>query len=128
MARAVLEGVAYSARLVLESLQSSACLKPDVIHHSGGGAASDVWCQIRADVLGSTLQRTAMRDAGVLGAALIAGVGVGQFSTLKLAARDFVKMDAVFTPEASQLERHTKRYDLYKLLYRQLVPFNSALN
>jgi xylulokinase len=127
MARAVLEGVGYSARLVFESLHTSAGLRPEVIHHSGGGASSDVWCQIRADILGSTLQRTAMRDAGVLGAALMAGVSVGEFSSLQQAAQDFVKIDATFTADASQHERHEKRYALYKLLYHQLIPFNTAL-
>jgi xylulokinase len=127
MARAVLEGVGYSARLVFESLHQSAGLKPQIINHSGGGSASDVWCQIRADILGVPLQRTAMRDAGVLGAALMAGVGVGTFSSLQQAAKDFVKIDAAFEPDSRQIERHDKRYQLYKLLYQQLVPFNAAL-
>jgi xylulokinase len=127
MARAVLEGVGYSARLVFESLYTSSCLMPEIIHHSGGGASSDVWCQIRADILGVPLRRTAMRDAGVLGAALMAGVGAGEFSSLQQAAQDFVKMDASFTPDQSQHERHEKRYALYKLLYHQLIPFNTAL-
>ena len=126
MARAVLEGVGYSARLVFESLYHSAGLKPQAINHSGGGSASEVWCQIRADILGVPLQRTAMRDAGVLGAALIAGVGIGIFSSLQQAAKDFVKMDAEFAPDPPQTERHDKRYELYKLLYRQLVPFNEV--
>lgn len=127
LARAVLEGVAYSARLVFESLHASACLKPNVIHHSGGGSASDVWCQIRADVLGLTLQRTVIRDAGVLGAALMAGVGVGQFSSLQQAAKDFVKMDKEFVPDTGQQARYAKGFALYKLLYKQLVPYNAEL-
>lgn len=51
LAMAVLEGVAYSARLVFGSLAQSACREADVIHHAGGGASSDLWCQICADVL-----------------------------------------------------------------------------
>jgi sugar (pentulose or hexulose) kinase len=58
---------------------------------------------------------------------LMAGVGVGTFSSLQQAAKDFVKIDAAFEPDSRQIERHDKRYQLYKLLYQQLVPFNAAL-
>jgi xylulokinase len=93
LARSVLEGVAYSARLVFESLAQSAGREAEVIHHAGGGAASGLWCQIRADVLGKPLRRAAMLEAGVLGAALMAGVGIGVFSSLKEAVRSFVPFD-----------------------------------
>lgn len=125
LALAVLEGVAYSARLVFESLAQSAGREADVIHHSGGGAASDLWCQIRADVLGKPLKRTAMRDAGVLGAALMAGVGVGHFPSLAEATRSFVQFDATFTPRSAEAPRHARRFEAYKLAYRQLKPLNA---
>jgi xylulokinase len=127
LARAVLEGVGYSARLAFEALEASAALRPATIHHSGGGAASDIWCQIRADILGRPLIRTVMRDAGVLGAALMAGVGVGVFSSLYDAANEFVQMDKQFMPNQQEVARHDRRFNQYQLLYRQLVPFNSAI-
>jgi len=126
MARAVLEGVAYSARLAFEALEASGASRPDVIHHSGGGAASDIWGQIRADVLGKPLRRTAMRDAGVLGAALMAGVGVGLFSSLSQAAKDFVQYDRTFSPDATQASRHAKRFAAYHQLYEQLKPLQTV--
>jgi xylulokinase len=127
LARSVMEGVAYSARLLLESLEHSACIKPATINHSGGGSASDIWCQIRADVLGRTLQRTASRDAGVLGAALMAGVGAGLFPSLATAAKQFILMDRIFTPNASEAGRHESRFAAYKKLYEQLKPVNSLM-
>lgn len=120
LALAVLEGVAYSARLVFDSLAQSAGREAEVIHHAGGGASSDLWCQIRADVLGKPLRRTAMRDAGVLGAALMAGVGVGVFGSLKEAVRDFVPFDATFTPRAETAGRHHARFAAYTLAYERL--------
>ena len=127
LARAVLEGVGYSARLVLEALEASACCKPSVINHSGGGASPDIWCQIRADILGRPIQRTKVRDAGVLGAAMMAGVGSGWFLSLRNAAREFVQMDRVFEPDAAEQKRHANGFALYRSLYRDLVPFNAAL-
>jgi xylulokinase len=127
LARAVLEGVAYSARLAFDSLEASAACRPETIHHSGGGSASDIWSQIRADVLGRVIRRTAMRDAGVLGAALMAGVGAGVFPSLHAATKDFVQLDRSFEPDTGEQQRHDNRFELYKLLYRQLVEFNAGL-
>lgn len=125
LALAVLEGVAYSARLVFDSLARSAGRGPDVIHHAGGGSASDLWCQIRSDVLGKPLQRSTMRDAGVLGAALMAGVGIGTFPSLSQATRSFVQFDRTFTPEESAAPRHADRFGTYRLAYEQLRPVNA---
>ncbi len=117
---AVLEGVAYSARLVFDSLARSAGRKADILHHAGGGAASDLWCQIRADVLGTPIRRTAMRDAGVLGAALAAGTGTGAFNSLPEAMARLVQFDHSFEPRQETASRHAERFERYKLTYQQL--------
>jgi xylulokinase len=125
LALSVLEGVAYSARLVFDSLAQSACREADVIHHAGGGASSGLWCQIRADVLGKALRRTAMRDAGVLGAALMAGVGIGAFESLSAATRSFVQFDDRFSPNGDTAARHAARFAAYAQAYEQLKPLRS---
>lgn len=117
---AVLEGVAYSARLVFDSLARSAGRKADIIHHAGGGAASELWCQIRADVLGTPIRRTAMRDAGVLGAALAAGTGTGVFTSLPDAMARLVQFDHSFEPREDTASRHAERFERYKLTYQRL--------
>lgn len=127
LARAVLEGVAYAARLVFDSLEQSAARGASVIHHAGGGSASDLWCQIRADVLGKPIRRAANRDAGVLGAALMAGAGTGLFSSLAGAARGAVQYDAEFVPDSMAAARHARRYEAYRLAYQQLRPVNRLL-
>jgi xylulokinase len=124
LARAVLEGVAYSARWLFEALEASADTRPTIIHHSGGGSVSDVWCQIRADVLGRPIRRMAMRDAGVLGVALLAGLGAGLFPSIDSAARDFIASDRIFEPDRFETERHDSRYAAYQQLYQQLRPLH----
>jgi xylulokinase len=124
VARAVFEGVGYSARLVIESLEASACVRPIAFNHSGGGAASDLWCQIRADILGRPIKRMKIRDAGVLGAASMAGTGIGVFASLREAASSFVLVDKVFEPDLKERKRHDLGFEKYQMLYRQLAPWN----
>lgn len=128
LARAVLDGVAYSARLVFDRLQESGGRSADLIHHSGGGSRSDLWCQIRSDVLGKAIKRTVTSDAGVLGAALMAGVGVGLFKSLGDATKDFVIFDKVFEPQPAMNARHQERYLAYQLAYEQLKPLNKKFS
>lgn len=127
MAKAVMEGVACSARLVLESLQQSGDRRPQIIRAAGGGMASDPWCQIRADMLGIPLQRMANLDAGVLGAAMLAGIGTGLFSTLLEAANHLVVPDRLFTPDPSRRAVSDDRFARHQDLYTRVKPFHAAL-
>jgi xylulokinase len=126
-ARAVYEGVAYSVRWLFEALEHSAALRPALINHSGGGARSDAWCQIRADVLGIPLRRTANLNSGVLGAAILAGAGARQFASIPEAVRALVRFDRVFQPEPRMREHHDARFAAFKALYGQLRSFNAAI-
>ncbi len=125
LSRAVFEGVAYSARLLLQSLEQSSNCHPESLNLAGGGARSDIWCQIRADVLGRPLRRTANRDAGVLGAAILAGVGNGLFANIDAATRQLVVFDRTFEPNPAQAGRHAFGFGKYLELYQQLKSFNA---
>jgi xylulokinase len=127
MATAVMEGVAFSARLALEALEASAGLSPVILRSGGGGFASDVWAQMRADVLGRPVQRMMGRDPGALGAAVMAGVGTGIITELAAAAQTLVKADKTFTPRPEKSRRAASRYALWKGLYGALRPISHAL-
>ena len=124
---AVLEGVAFSARLALEALQRSAALVPDRLQIGGGGAASDRWCQIRADVLARPLARVQGSDPGALGAAVMAGVGAGVLPDLVSAAERLVRIDRVFQPDPRRAAVSEQRYALWQNLIHQARPVNAAL-
>lgn len=125
MARAVLEGVTYSVRLAFDALAQSAGGMPALISLGGGGARSDFWCQIKADVLGVPLQRASVPDAAAMGAAILAGVGAGVVPSLEAAARGLVTYDRVFVPEAKMQGYHADRYGHYLALYAAMTPFNA---
>jgi xylulokinase len=113
LARAVLEGVAYSARHLLEELDRAAGLEASLLRTSGGGSQSDLWCQIKADVLARPLARLHVRHSGCLGAALLAAVAAGLVDDLREAAARAVKIERVFEPGS-----HSELYDDLYAVYR----------
>ncbi|HLJ70321.1 MAG TPA: FGGY-family carbohydrate kinase [Roseiarcus sp.] len=126
MARAVLEGVAYSVRLLLGALEASSGVKTTRLHHAGGGARSDLWCQIRADILGRAIERKAGLDSGVIGAAILAGVGAGIFASLAEGAGALVRPERVFEPAAARRARYDEGFARYQDLYRRLKGFSAG--
>lgn len=126
--RALLEGVAFSARHLLETAEQAADCRVDAIECSGGGAQSDLWCQIKADVLGRELHRLQVLDSGVLGAALVAGSSAGIWPDPATAAKQMVKVERTFEPNNQCNTRYNDLYRLYRDLYRALEPAYDKLN
>jgi xylulokinase len=126
MARAVMEGVAFSVALAFEALQMSAGIALGTANIGGGGARSDVWCQIRADALGFALRRTAVPEAAALGAAILAGVGSGALPSLREAIAKLVKFDRTFEPDDQTAGYYADKLEKYRELYAALKPFNAS--
>ncbi len=126
LARATLEGVAYSVRWLMEALQASSGVTPLRLRHAGGGSRSDIWCQIRADVLGCEIERTAFADSGLLGAAMLAGVGVGMFASLPEAASALSRGQQVFTPDLALRGLYDEGFGRYRELYQRLKGFSGG--
>jgi xylulokinase len=124
MVLSVMEGVAFSARWAFEELQESSQVLVSSANIGGGGALSDLWCQIRADALGRVLQRVAITDAAALGAAILAGVGCGLMSSATEAVRQLVHFDRSFEPQAQMRGYYDDKYGNYRALYNTLRPFN----
>jgi xylulokinase len=125
MARATLEGVAYSVRLLLEALEASSGRKTTRLYHAGGGARSDLWCQIRADILNREIDRRVGLDSGVIGAAMLAGVGTGLFASIGEAAANLARRDRIFEPSVARRALYDDGFERYKDLYRRLKGFSS---
>lgn len=124
---AVMEGVAFSARLALEAAEASGATRAATIRIGGGGAQSQAWCQMRANVFGRETQRMRGSEPGALGAAVIAGVGVGLMPDLSSAVRRLVPVAERFTPDPAATDLADTRYDLYRALYTAARPINAAL-
>ncbi|MDT0682402.1 FGGY-family carbohydrate kinase [Roseicyclus sp. F158] len=126
LAMAVLEGVAFSARHLFETLVEAAGCRPEFLLYGGGGARSDLWSQIRADVLGVPLHRFECTDVGCLGAAILAAVGIGAFPDMASAVPRMTRVDRVFTPDPGQQDRYAQMFDAYRGAITALEPITKT--
>jgi|TARA_R110000868_G_scaffold34383_2_gene123995 xylulokinase len=124
MARAVLEGVGFSVRLAFDALKSSAALDPETINIGGGGAASDFWCQQRADILGKPIRRCAAQESAALGAAILAGRSSDSTAPLADIVHRLVRFDRTFEPDLDKSDFYDNRFGNYVELYQSLRAFN----
>jgi xylulokinase len=126
VARSVLEGVAYSVRLLLGALEQSSGVTVSRLRHAGGGARSDVWCQIRADALQRPIDRVANLESGLAGAAMLAGLGTGVFGTLGEAVHRMSRIERTFVPNPAIKSRHDHGFGRYLDLYHRLKGFGAS--
>jgi xylulokinase len=126
MALAVLEGVAFSVRLAFDALKVSTGHDPAIINIGGGGAVSELWCQIRADVLGKPLRRCSAPESAALGAAILAGRSQGIGESVPQLVRQLVKYDRTFEPDIAKGNYYEDRLGKYVELYQSLRTFNAG--
>jgi glycerol kinase len=99
LARAALESIAFQSRDVLDAMAADAGAPARALRVDGGAAANDFLCQFQADMLGVEVHRPAVTETTGLGAAYLAGVGVGLWKPADLGAR--WRLDRCFTPAVS---------------------------
>jgi L-xylulokinase len=110
--RAIYEGICYSHRFHIEKL-----LKyldpPKAARIAGGGARSDEWGQMFADVLQMPIEVTKSTELGALGAAICAAIGAGHYDSIDHAIAGMVTTTKVFTQDESKKAIYDKKYNRY---------------
>ena len=119
MARAVLEGITFEMRDVLES-EARAGITVETIRLTGGAAKSPFWCQLMADVYGKPIELLQTTETGCLGAALYAGVGAGVYEDVYEAVDRAVKTTAIYTPDLARTARYDEAYERFVSVYEAL--------
>ncbi len=93
-------------------------MTPEKIFAGGGGALNPLWRQIQADILGLPLVTIQTPEKSATGAAMLAGIGTGVFSSFEEACQRAV----AFGEEISPNLEHTTQYEAYYQCYRSLYP------
>ena len=94
---------------------------------TGGGARSDRWLQIKADIWGVPIARPRVTEAGVLGAAILAGMAVGDFASAEEAVTRCVTIERLFEPDPTRHAFYQERAALFRSLYPSLAPLLKQL-
>jgi xylulokinase len=127
MVRAVYEGVALNSRWLLEAVEKFAGRRLESLAFIGGGANSDQWAQIHADVLGRDIRQVADPVlANVRGAALIALVALGRVRVEQIP--DMVEVRRTFTPDPSTATEYDTLFGEFVNLYKQTKGIFKRLN
>ena len=117
--RAILEGVAFSLRDTL-TIFAEMEVPVDTIRLGGGGSRGQLWRQIQADIYGHEVEILAADEGAAFGAALLAGVGVGAWSSVDEACAQTVRVAARVAPDRSASALMNRRYSAYRALYPAL--------
>jgi xylulokinase len=124
---AVLEGVAFNARWLLDAVERFIKRPMPALRLLGGGVASDLWCQIHADILGRRIEQVAApMYANLRGAAFFAGVSLGRLDLADVGRR--VRVTRTFDPDPAARRVYEPMYSEYRRLYHRLHGVYARLN
>jgi xylulokinase len=126
MTRAVLEGVAYNNRWLHEAVEKFVQRRLDPVRVFGGGALSDLWCQIHADVMDRVIERVGdPMHANLRGAAILAGLALGDLAPAQATQLEFG--GTTFRPDPARRPCYDRLYAEFPRLYRSQKPMFSRL-
>jgi len=124
--RSIMEGVAYSLKdtfTIFDEME----IPVTSIRLGGGGARSPLWRQIQADVYGHEVEIVAAEEGAAYGAAILAGVGAGGWSTVEQACDAVVRVAKRVAPHPKDSAVMRKAYPTYRKVYPALKTFCSDL-
>ncbi len=114
--KGLLEGITFYQREMLDVLPGAG-IEVNSCRAVGGGSKSDLWLQLTADILGAPVRRPKVTEAGVLGAAIIAAVGAGVWSSYDEAVERMVSLDRTFEPRTEVHEAYEPQYEKYRQIW-----------
>ncbi|MBK8022599.1 MAG: xylulose kinase [Chloroflexi bacterium] len=117
--RAIMEGIAYGTKDILDTFASQKCAISRVIA-CGGATHSKLFMQIYADVIGQPIVLTRVPEASLLGTAVAAAVGAGWFPTLPEASRKMTRVTGEYLPDPERHQQYQFYVDQYRQTYQQL--------
>ena len=119
--KGIMEGVVFYQKEMVDGLASTGIELTD-LRAGGGGSKSDAWLQICADILGKPVIRAKVGEAGCLGAAIVAGTGIGTFPSMEDGVTAMVRFGERFEPVPASARRYAERYAQYSSLWKLLRP------
>ncbi len=114
--RSVMEGVTFALRDTIEICREFGTTVSEV-RATGGGAKSQLWRQMQADIYNANIITMNMEEGPAAGAAILAAVGAGYFPTVQDACDALLKVSSVTEPVTENVKRYEDYYQIYRELY-----------
>lgn len=120
MLRAVYEGIAFSHLQHIEKLIDFRGGPPEAVRISGGGASSDEWCRMFADLLQLPVEISDASELGALGVAMCVTVGAGLYGSFEAAAEKLCRIRKTVQPDPARAGYYRAKYNAYQAVIRAL--------
>lgn len=125
--RAVFEGIALNTRWAMETLERLYAPVAE-LNIIGGGAKSNVWCQIMADITNRTIHRVQNpQQAGARGVALLASMTLGYIPTFE-SIKNYIRIDRTFTPLPENRKLYDRLFREFQNIYKQNKKWYARMN
>jgi xylulokinase len=125
--QAVVEGVTHEMKEMVDRLEELSDTRIEIIRALGGPAKSPKWLQLKADICGKQVEALKVEEASALGAAIIAGVATGVYSSYEEAIAASVKIKTIYKPRLEIHRAYERQHDVYRKLIKALKPVNEQL-
>jgi xylulokinase len=127
MLRAIIEGLDYQVMDMMDALKIGLGVKPDRLVVIGGATRNKFWMQNKADVAGLPIDVPDVEEATPLGAAILAGIGVGLYKNEQDASEHVYRPGKTYQPDPQLASKYAEWYQIYKQLYPALKPVSHQL-
>ncbi|HEX9118551.1 MAG TPA: FGGY-family carbohydrate kinase, partial [Anaerolineae bacterium] len=124
--RAIVEGLDYQFLHITEAMQANG-VAFDRLIAVGGAVRNKFWMQNKADIAGRCIETPEVEDATPLGAAMLAGIGVGIYRDAADACAHVFRPGPVYEPDLALTARYADLFEIYKQVYPALAPVSHQL-
>ncbi len=128
MFRAIIEGLDYQFLDVVRAMEAGLGTPFDKVVAVGGAVRNAFWMQNKADVVGRPIEVPAVEEATPLGAAILAGIGIGMYKDEQDACNHVYKPGTIYEPDMKERTRYEDRFAVYKKLYPALKEINHQIS
>ena len=127
MIRAVFEGLGYQFLEILRAVEGGLGITAEQIVAVGGATRNTFWMQNKADMCGLPVEVPQIEEATPLGAAMLAGIGVGIYTDERDAFESVSKPGTVYEPDGNLTEAYAERFEVYRQVYPALKDISASL-
>lgn len=122
IAKSIIDGVTYEAKRNVENFESSG-IKINELRAIGGACNDKKWLQLKADIIGKPITIPSVTEASSLGAAILAGIGIGIYKSFQEAIDNCIEINEEYLPNEKNYKLYEEKYRLYTQIHPLIKEF-----